>query len=234
MQSIGEQPDIPEGATNEELTLLNRFIEVASGNFGGNKLSAESEARVRSAALKVGLTPKFIDQLMRQHEQRDPSDNVNNPFDFMDSQQELHQYHDYPPSVPPSVPAYGGEASTYYSVDVTRTTKQTKKTEASEAGCSVWDTISKNVGYALAKTCGIKNPMGKDDGSSISSAPSWEDNVGGSIMKNSSTGRSKRRRKDRPKNGHYEQEQQPKQYNHEGRSISMAGATPNSHMRALV
>jgi hypothetical protein len=180
---------------------------------------------------------------MRQHEQGFALHHAKGPF-VVETEPQPHQYNDYPQSIP----LHGGEASTYYSGDMTRTTKRTKKTEASDAGCSVWDTISKNFGYALAKTCGIKNSAaGRDDGSSISSAPSLEEKVRGSSMKHNRSKSSKRRsggQKDPQRDVHYQQQQQQQkyhnqqeqqgQYNHAGSSVPMTTTTPNSHMRAFV
>jgi hypothetical protein len=192
--------EVPEGTTSEDLKLLNSFIEVASGNFGGNKLSAESESRVRAAAFKIGLTPKFVDQILKQQQEKSNS-NPNDPFTYEKPSESLQQpppaYHNYygQPQRPqtyhpdPSSAPYGyggeetyvGETSTYYSADMTRTTKRTKKTEENE-GCNAWDTwetIRSNIGLALAKACGTNTNTNGDDGSSISSAVSWDENAKG-------------------------------------------------------
>lgn len=188
--------EIPEGASEEEIKLLNRFIEVASGDFGGNKLSAESESRVRFAAVKIGLTPKFVDQLLYRQQSAQKTTLANNsaaPFTFEQRQpqqptpqkEQYHNYHADPSSnhrhidqhhQEPSTPyTQGGEASTYFTVDYTRTTKQTKKTDTTEADCNVWESLKQNLAYLTKQmpTCG-----NADDASSISSAPSWDDNAG--------------------------------------------------------
>jgi hypothetical protein len=176
--------------SRDELTLLNQFIEVSSGNFGGNKLSAESELRVRAAALKIGLTPKFVDQLLKQQQNlSDPfTCEVQNPQGIQPPQQTQKGYMGKLPHNPqmqggpsPAPYIYGGdpyvgETSTYYSADMTRETRRTKKTEASDAGCNVWDTweaLRTNLGFALAKVC-ASNTNG-DDESSISSRGSMEE-----------------------------------------------------------
>ncbi len=193
--------EVPVGATDEDLKLLNRFIDVASGNFGGNKLSSESETRVRAAAHKIGLTPKFVDQILKQQEQQphpagpNSSTGISFTVDNQSHQQHLyqppsnHHYHSQPQvhTQTSSAPyafgddTYLGETSTYYSGDMTRTTKRTKKKQESEDGCNVWDTwdnVRTNIGYALAKACGTNTATNGDDESSISSTASWDENTG--------------------------------------------------------
>ena len=162
--SIPGMPELPEGATEEELNLLNRFIEVAAGNFEGKKLSADSEKRVRAAAEKVGLSQKFVDQLLVQA-------NANN---------EARQQNQNSP-VPSEVDAIEeqtrDDASTYYTYERSQFTRSAKK-RARDVGCNAleqWDYLSALVrGWA---NCG--NPADvhhedeeddADDGSSISSS----------------------------------------------------------------
>lgn len=174
MQSVPGMPELPEGATEEELNLLNRFIEVAASNFDGKKLSADSERRVRAAALKVGLSQKFVDQLLEQA-------NIKN-----ESGKE-----EYAPVSTVGVPTSpdntrtAGDASTYYTHDMTQFTRKTKK-EPEEAGCSVWeqlDSLAETIrGWANCGGTTTVSPNEKrneenhnshdDDGSSISSVPS--------------------------------------------------------------
>ncbi|KAL3906169.1 MAG: hypothetical protein SGILL_009380, partial [Bacillariaceae sp.] len=211
-----------QGPSGEDLTLLNRFIEVSSGNFGGNKLSAESESRVRTAALKIGLTPKFVDQLLKQQEQDAPD-----PFTYVASTpQGIHppppSQHQYPAQTQynphfqagasPAPYVYGGdpyvgETSTYYSADMTRETRRTKKTEASDDGCNVWDTweaMRTNLGFALAKVCATTT--NGDDESSISSRGSLEE-------KKKRRRASKRHRKSRQSTGERGRRRESNYYN---------------------
>ena len=214
--------EAPQGPSGEDLTLLNRFIEVSSGNFGGNKLSAESESRVRNAALKIGLTPKFVDQLLKQQQQDAPD-----PFTYEASnpqgiQQPAPTHHQYPSQTQynphfqaghsPAPYVYGGdpyvgETSTYYSADMTRETRRTKKTEASDGGCNVWDTweaVRTNLGFALAKVCATTT--NGDDESSISSRGSLED-------KKKRRRASKRDRKSRQSTGERGRRRESNYYN---------------------
>jgi len=185
---LNNTTEVPEGASKEEFSLLNRFIEVASTNFGGNKLSVESESRVRSAALKVGLASKFVDQLLKQNRMSEVPDSTLT-YDALQHphHSELHQpashenenkYQNYyspyrHDSVPATLNDYGGEDSTYYTADYTRTTNQNRKREPTFDGCNAWGSIRENLGF-LAKTCGINN-FDRDDASSAVSAISWED-----------------------------------------------------------
>ena len=186
--------DAPEGATKEELKLLNQFIDVASSNFGGNTLSAESESRVRSAALKVGLTSKFVDQLLSQTTKKEES------LTFEASQQrpyspELQQapFHDQEKKYQQNHPAYHHNGSNiapndcrddheaYYTTDYCRTTaKQSRSHERpSDSNWNVWESLGKNFGFLAsmtAKACGVEYHTGRDDASSVVSAISWEDN----------------------------------------------------------
>jgi hypothetical protein len=54
---------LPPGVTEEEIRLLKRFIDM---NFNGHQLTPESQARVRDAAAKVGLSEVLIDQMLEQ------------------------------------------------------------------------------------------------------------------------------------------------------------------------
>lgn len=82
-RDAGFIPDnLPEGASEEDVKLLNRFISLAKSNFDGKKLSAASEARVRKAALKVGLSEGMVDQLIEQARAKN---------------EQRHQYHDSQP-----------------------------------------------------------------------------------------------------------------------------------------
>ena len=189
---LNNTTEVPEGASKEEFSLLNRFIEVASTNFGGNKLSVESESRVRSAALKVGLTSKFVDQLLNQNRMSEVPDStltydaLQHPHHSKIHQPASHEnenkYQNYHSpyrhdSVPATLNDYGGEDSTYYTADYTRTTNQNRKREPTFDGCNAWGSIRENLGF-LAKTCGINN-FDRDDASSAVSAISWEDDSAG-------------------------------------------------------
>jgi hypothetical protein len=156
--SVGSIPELPEGASEEELKLLNRFIEVAASNFDGKKLSADSESRVRAAALKVGLSEKFVDQLLEQARANNEKDAANAPVSTV--------------GVPHS-PVTRGDGSGYYTVDLTRATKRTRKTatDGTEVGCQAWENITSTL--KSWANCG-GGGGGGDDGSSISSAPSVE------------------------------------------------------------
>jgi hypothetical protein len=154
---------VPEGATEEELQLLNRFIEVAACNFDGKQLSSESEAKVRSAALKVGLSEKFVDQLLNQAQARNEKKRSHKaPLSTVGGEYGRYQR--------PDSPHTPGGAETIYTVDLTKATKRRKTaTDATVVGCpSLWESLTKNVKNWA--NCG-------DDGSSISTVPSvsWED-----------------------------------------------------------
>jgi hypothetical protein len=193
--------EIPEGATKEELNLLNHFIDVASSNFGGNMLSAESESRVRSAALKVGLTSKFVDQLLDQTmKQREVPGSGSA---FIDSRQ--HQYpHDLPQTsyrdqedgysrnyfaYQHGIPKnghndYRADNETDISVDYSRTnTNQNRRRHERDAkNCNAWDSFGKNLGFLsslTARVCGVNYHSGRDDESSVVSAISWEGDATG-------------------------------------------------------
>lgn len=171
LQSMPGMPELPEGATEEQVNLLNRFIEVAASNFDGKKLSADSEKRVRAAAEKVGLSQKFVDQLLQQA-------NTNNASRTMEATTE-----DIPiPAV--GVPDYSmeedlDEASTYYTRDRTQSSKRTKK-RVQDVGCNAWEQLEymKNLVQGWAN-CGTPGDVhheeedddddDDDDGSSISS-----------------------------------------------------------------
>jgi hypothetical protein len=162
-------PELPEGATEEELKLLNRFIEVAASNFEGKKLSSDSEARVRLAALKVGLSEKFVDQLLEQAQAQNDKQAIKAPLSTIGG---AHGEYQVPQSPDNNAGTIGDGETTFYTVDLTRATKRRKKaTDATAAGCNVWENIQKNIKYWTNINCG-------DDGSSISSTPSvsWEDN----------------------------------------------------------
>lgn len=162
-QNIPGIPDLPEGATEEELNLLNRFIEVAASNFDGKKLSADSEKRVRAAAVKVGLSQKFVDQLLEQA-------NANNEARQAQLQQNF--------SVPTEVDATDDQetrddASTYYTHDMTQFTRRARK-RVRDVGCNAWeqwDNLTNLVrGWANCGALGdVHHEDEDDDASSISS-----------------------------------------------------------------
>ncbi|OEU15361.1 hypothetical protein FRACYDRAFT_240047 [Fragilariopsis cylindrus CCMP1102] len=196
--------EVPEGTSKEELNLLNRFIEVASSNFGGNKLSAESESRVRSAALKVGLTSKFVDQLLNKNKKSTDSDpdltydaphHVHHSGHQPVSHQYENNYQDYHHTyrddvVPATQNNHEGDNETYYTADFSPNTNQNRRREPTVDACDAWGSIRENLGFLLAKTCGINN-TDRDDAGSVVSAVSWEyDNVGSSrVRKHQSRGR---------------------------------------------
>jgi hypothetical protein len=152
----------PEGATEEEIKLLNRFIEVAASNFDGKRLSAESETRVRAAALKVGLSEVFVDQLIQQ---ANDENNKNKQFE------------------PRSTKSYPHTPNTQASrtFEITRAEKEARKANAAAetstfaSGCQFWESLTQNLKY-LTK-CGD----GLDDANSVGlmSAPtlSWEEDA---------------------------------------------------------
>ena len=152
------QEDIPtEVPSEEDMQLLNRFIEVSATGFDGKKLSSDSEARVRTAALKVGLSEKFVDQMIQQAyaaaaEKKKPHESQSGKF--------------------PHTPQTHASQSGYYTVDVSRSNTE-KKHEL--AGCYGWESIQQNFAQWLKPmTCG-----GRDDASSVSSEPtiSWEEDA---------------------------------------------------------
>jgi len=200
--------DAPEGATKEELKLLNQFIEVASSNFGGNTLSAESESRVRSAALKVGLTSKFVDQLLNQTMKKEESltfeashqrpyspELQQAPFHDQENkhQQNHSAYHHNGSNIAPN--DYRGDHEAYYTTDYSRTTAKQSRSHKrpSDSNCNVWESLGKNFGFlasVTAKVCGVEYHTGRDDASSVVSAISWEDNdTGPSKARKSRSGR---------------------------------------------
>ena len=156
----GEPNELPEGATEEEIRLLNRFIEVASGNFDGKKLSAQSELRVRSAASKVGLSERFVDQLLEQGQSANKEDGSKVPA-FTVGEEGGYQR-----------PESGDDGYTYYTVDLTGARGQSKPdTDNTGGGCApMWDNFTKSL--KAWTTCG-------DDGSSVSSTPSatWIEDI---------------------------------------------------------
>ena len=185
--------EAPEGATEEELKLLNHFIDVASSNFGGNTLSADSESRVRAAALKVGLTEKFVDQLLNQTIQReDPSSRLS----FVPSEQpppvyekddarkdyNMHLQHDGSNFV---ANEYGGDNATNDDMDYSQRQRgrERRRHESTPDNCSAWDSLGKTFGLLAnmtAKACGMEyHTSRRDDASSVVSAISWEDDNAG-------------------------------------------------------
>jgi len=198
--------DAPEGATREEIELLNRFIDVASSDFGGQTLSAESEARVRAAALKIGLTSKFVDQLLHQttkpSESRDPgltfvapSEQHSQPAPS-DGQNGYHNGHGTYSNQHDGY--YAGETETYYTSEYSRSnTKQRGRCDYEDYSFNVWDSLGKGLtqlANITAKTCGInyhRKERRRDDGDSIVSAISWDDDHGKSSS--ARTGRSTNR-----------------------------------------
>ena len=149
-----------EDISDEDLKLLNRFVEVASINFDGKRLSPESEQRVRAAAAKVGLSQKFVDQLLQQA-------NANNTTQYSAGNFSLA-------AVGVSSPALSDDQSTYVTNDQTRSTKpkRRKKRSKEDVGCDAWqqwENLSNLVrGWA---NCGAPGNVhhSDDDASSISS-----------------------------------------------------------------
>merc|ERR1711865_345971 len=153
-------------------------------------MGAQSESRVRSAALKVGLTSKFVDQLLNQNSKLEDSysaltyDTLQHLQHYEVTEAVSHAYeNDCQNNHPPyrydgpisSAPyEYGhGENSTYYTADYSRTANPSIKREPTAENCNVWESIRDNLGF-LAKVCGVNN-FQKDDASSVVSAISWED-----------------------------------------------------------
>ena len=151
---------IPEGISDEDLKLLNRFVEVASINFDGKRLSPESEQRVRAAAAKVGLSQKFVDQLLQQATENNttsyPAGNFPIPVGGVAS------------------PTLSDDQSTYVTNDQGRPTtpRRRKKRSKEDVGCDAWwqwDNLSSMVrGWA---DCGAPGNVhnSDDDATSISS-----------------------------------------------------------------
>ena len=206
--------EVPEGATEEELKLLNHFIEVASSNFGGNILSADSESRVRLAALKVGLTSKFVDQLLNQtmsKEKDDPSSRLSfipsqpssgleqKPFNDRDTKHLQNDYNTYQHDRSNYVVNDYGDNGTNDGIDYysRRTVKERRRYERPAEDCNVWDSLGKSLGLIAnmtARVCGVEyHSRNRDDASSIVSAISWEED---------NTGR--RRRSERSRESGYE------------------------------
>jgi len=185
--------EAPEGATEEELKLLNHFIDVASSNFGGNTLSADSESRVRAAALKVGLTEKFVDQLLNQTIKRE---NPSSRLSFEPSEQpppaykkgstkndyNMHLKHDGPNY---AANQYGGEDATNDDIDYSqrRRGRERRRHGSTPEDCSAWDSLGKTFGLLAnmtARACGMEyHTSRRDDASSVVSAISWEDDNAG-------------------------------------------------------
>jgi hypothetical protein len=147
---------VPEGATAEELRLLNKFIEVAATNFDGKKLSEDSEVRVRVAALKIGLSQMLVDQLLEQAK-------ANNSKIPHSTRNRVHD--------PSSPGTHAGE--TYYT-DYTSRLDGADKIATSPSGattnpgCQFWESVTQNFSYWTKQpTCGKY-----DDTSSISSIQS--------------------------------------------------------------
>ena len=146
----------PEGATKEEVKLLNRFIEAAACFFDGKKLSEDSETRVRSAAMKIGISELFVDQLIEQA-------NTKN----MEKKQQEN-----PTPIAPFTPDTRHDANSgFYTVEIKNSPNA--KTETDNVGCSIWDSISKNFAYIS------KQARCFDETSSINSSPSqsWEEEL---------------------------------------------------------
>jgi hypothetical protein len=173
LQSMPGMPELPEGASEEELNLLNRFIEVAASNFDGKKLSAESEKRVRAAAEKVGLSQKFVDQLLEQA-------NANNQ-----ARNKVIEEESPVPSVGvPTSPLYDDQ-STYYTNDKTQFTKRSSK-RPRDVGCNPWESLEQlsNMVRQWAN-CGATGDVheeeeddgDRDDGSTIESDDRFRDEL---------------------------------------------------------
>ena len=161
----------PEGATEEEIELLNRFIEVAASNFNGKRLSADSETRVRAAALKVGLSEVFVDQLIQQA--NDENSKSNKQFEPQSTRSYVQKCLRTPNT----------QASR--SFEITRAETEARKANAAAettmfaSGCQVWESLTQNLTYWTKPitTCGDVS----DDASSVGlmSAPtlSWEEDA---------------------------------------------------------
>jgi len=205
--TLNDTTDAPEGATKEEIDLLNRFIDVASSDFGGQTLSAESEARVRSAALKVGLTSKFVDQLLKQTMKPLENQDHGLTFDALPEQQQPPLYDDkndhnnnysYPHQYDGD---YGGENETYYTADHSQSnTKQSRRLYYDDCNFNIWEVLGKNLAHlanVTAKTCGVnyhRKNRNRDDGDSIVSAISFEDDH--AKLSTTRRGRSRRSREE--------------------------------------
>lgn len=152
---------LPDGISDEELKLLNRFIEVASTNFDGKKLSPESEIRVREAAEKVGLSQKFVDQLLQQA-------NANNAGP---------NYGNFPvPAVGvPTSPMFDDQSTYVTNDNMTRSTNtRRRKRSERDVSCNAWeqwDYLTNLVrGWTNCGAPGDVHPSDdEDDASSISS-----------------------------------------------------------------
>ncbi len=185
-----DSADAPEGATEEELKLLNHFIEVASSNFNGNTLSADSEARVRSAALKVGLTSKFVDQLLNQtmseREEKTsprlsyiPSENPPSSYGSEESNYVHNDYNAHPRQSANYVTNDYDDNGTNDGVEhySRRTARERRKHEdPPDVLGNAWDGLVKAVGFfasSTAKACGMDYHNRRDD-ESVVSALSWE------------------------------------------------------------
>ena len=184
-----DSADAPEGATEEELKLLNHFIEVASSNFNGNTLSADSEARVRSAALKVGLTSTFVDQLLNQtktekEEKKSPRLSFipfENPPPSYESEQSNHvqnSYHTYPSqSTSYTANDYDDNGTNDGIEHISgRTARERRRHEDPPDACNAWDGLVQAIGFfasSAVKACGMDYHNRRDD-ESVVSALSWE------------------------------------------------------------
>eukprot|EP00980_Cylindrotheca_fusiformis_P028391 scaffold22596_cov131-Cylindrotheca_fusiformis.AAC.20 len=82
--------EIPEGVSQDDVKLLHRFIQLSSSDTLGRPLSADAEARVRAAAIKVGLAEVVIDQMLLQARWRREQ-----------NQQQAEVYHQYHHGMPP-------------------------------------------------------------------------------------------------------------------------------------
>jgi hypothetical protein len=158
----------PEGATEEEIKLLNRFIEVAASNFDGKRLSAESETRVRAAALKVGLSEVFVDQLIQQANEENSKYKQFEPR----STRSYVQKHPYTPNTQASSRSF----------EISRAQKEARKANAAAettfaSGCQFWESLTQNLTYWTKPICGDV----LDDASSVGlmSAPtlSWDEDA---------------------------------------------------------
>jgi len=157
----GYQEMAPAEIYDEDLMLLNRFVEVASINFDGKRLSPESEQRVRAAAEKVGLSQKFIDQLLRQASANNTATNPRGNFPL--------------PSI--GVPTLHDDQSTNATNYMTQSTqpRRPKKRNKRDVGCNAWEPWE-NLTNAVRgwANCGTRGGVhnaddNEDDASSISS-----------------------------------------------------------------
>jgi hypothetical protein len=140
------------------LKLLNRFVEVAASNFDGKRLSPESEQRVRKAAEKVGLSQKFVDQMLHQSVAYNTTQNAG-----------------YSPVAAIGVPSLD-ERSTYVKNAATRSPRpgRQRKRSRRDVGCNAWEQwenlTSVVRGWANCGAPGdVHNSDDEDDGSSVSS-----------------------------------------------------------------